>query len=57
MLGSPGPVANTQLVEEFVEALCTVAFDRANIERQQGVVSDRLGSDTQFRVLVFLFQN
>jgi hypothetical protein len=32
-------VASAQLVEEFNEALCAVAFDKANIQRQQNVVS------------------
>lgn len=39
MLGSSGSVPTSVLVEEFTEALAAVAFDRANIERQQNAVS------------------
>lgn len=38
MLGSAGPVPSAQLVEEFNEALCAIAFDRANIPAGRKVV-------------------
>ena len=40
VLSSAGPVPGPQLVEEFNEALCGVAFDRANIQRGQQVVRE-----------------
>lgn len=39
MLGTPGPVPIATLTEQFNEALCAVAFDRANIARSQTAVS------------------
>jgi len=42
VLGSAGPVPSAQLVEEFNEALCAIAFDRANIPAGRKVVRARL---------------